>query len=106
MRLREEIKIIEFLRDKKRASIYEIHDNTGVKMKIILRMIKSGRLYQSGVIIDYPCESCGTLISEGRVCKPCSDNILNQMQPEKTQESENETKIRGTMYSFGLKHNR
>ncbi|WP_425058510.1 hypothetical protein SCACP_31650 [Sporomusa carbonis] len=90
-------KVIEYLKDVDKATLEEIHQATGVKHKIILRLIRSGRII--GNSISYPCESCGTLIDEGRLCEKCSKNILDQLKPdERPPEQQPLTKIRSRMY--------
>jgi ribosomal protein L32 len=79
-----EEKVAEFLREAKSASLDEIHEATGVKHKIILRMLRSGRIF-SDAIISYPCETCGAPITEGRVCDDCSKNIIGQVKTEEWQ---------------------
>ncbi|MBP2651810.1 MAG: YvyF: flagellar operon protein [Firmicutes bacterium] len=76
-----EDKVAGFLREKDRASLEDIHQGTGVKYKIILRMLKRGRI-SSNAVIEYPCETCGSLISEGRICENCSNNITQQIKHE------------------------
>ncbi|WP_371372087.1 flagellar protein [Sporomusa aerivorans] len=93
-------KVIEYLRDIDKATLEEIHQATGVKHKIILRLLRSGRIM--GSEISYPCESCGTLIAEGRLCDKCSKNILDQIKTEERhQEHEKQSvssKNRSRMY--------
>lgn len=75
-----EHKIGEYLRDFGKASIEDIHKATGVKEKIILRMIKSGRLFVDGInTINYPCDMCGDPIIEGRLCSKCSSGFAKQV---------------------------
>lgn len=71
-------KVADFLRDHPRSHINDIHEATGVKHKVILRMLKKGRIMGD---ISYPCESCGKAIMEGRLCVDCSGNILGQLKP-------------------------
>ena len=92
--------VMEYLRDTDKATLEEIHKATGVKHKIILRLLHSGRIMGSN--ISYPCETCGTLISTGRLCDKCSRNILEQIKvDEKHEEHEQQsisTKSRSRMY--------
>jgi hypothetical protein len=87
-----EDKVAEYLRNITKATLEDIHKATGVKHKIILRMLKRGRIF-SDAIISYPCETCGAPINEGRVCTSCSKNIVDQLpkteewKPERRQES-------------------
>lgn len=93
-------RVMEYLRDADKATLEEIHQATGVKHKIILRLLHSGRIMGSN--ISYPCETCGTLISTGRLCDKCSRNILEQIQvDEKHEEHERQSvsvKTRSRMY--------
>ena len=74
-----EEKVAAFLREHRRASIPEVHDATGVLEKTILKMLKSGRI-SGDIEVAYPCESCGKLITEGRVCGECSRRVLDQIK--------------------------
>ncbi|VBB09431.1 Hypothetical protein LUCI_4721 [Lucifera butyrica] len=101
---RDEARVGEYLREvKTKASIDEIHEATGVKHKVILRMIRSGRVV-SDFAIEYPCESCGAPISEGRVCQNCSKNILDQLKTEDWKKTDNEPvkKYTGSVYTKNL----
>jgi len=95
----EEFKVVDFLRERGKASIEEIHNATGVKEKTILRMMKRGR-FISDFTITYPCESCGTLISEGRLCSHCNKNIMDQVKQEEPKREE--PKLAGRMYTTGF----
>jgi len=77
-----EHKIGEYLREKGKATIEEIHQATGVKEKVIVRMLKSGRLFSEG-LIGYPCEMCQTIIYEGRLCTACGSGLMKQVQKVK-----------------------
>ena len=69
------------LRDNRRASIGEVHEATGVPEKVILKMIKKGRIV-GDITLEYPCESCGKPITEGRVCAECGHRVLSQLKNE------------------------
>ena len=70
-----------YLRDNQRASIGEVHEATGVPEKVILKMIKKGRIV-GDIRLEYPCETCGKPISEGRVCADCGRRVLSQLKPD------------------------
>ncbi|WP_223191665.1 flagellar protein [Propionispora hippei] len=98
---RDEIKIVDFLRESgNAASIEEIHESTGVKERTILHMMRKGR-FMGDFEISYACESCGAPIVEGRVCAACSKNIINQMKQSAEKEAQKslEFKKAGRMYS-------
>lgn len=96
----EELKVVAYLRDVvDHASVTEIHEATGVKQRIIMKMIQQGRII-GGTVIYYPCESCGAEIQQGRLCAECSHNILSQMPDEAKVQQANAEKKRGVrMYS-------
>lgn len=70
----EEKLIAEYLRTIDKASLQEIRQATGVREKTINRMLKQGRLY-GNFTVEYPCEMCGTIITEGRVCRHCLQSL-------------------------------
>lgn len=72
--------VAEYLRDHPKSHIDQVHEATGVKHKVILRMLKNGRI-TGDVSMEYPCETCGKPIAEGRLCNACSHNILSQLKP-------------------------
>lgn len=69
----------EYLREQGKATLEEIHEATGVKEKIIVRMLKSGRLFSNG-LIGYPCEMCRQPIYDGRLCTSCAGGLSKQVQ--------------------------
>ncbi len=74
-------KVAEYLREKTKASLEEIHQATGIRHKVILRMIKRGRIV-TDTEITYECELCGAPIIEGRLCADCSKTITEQLKPK------------------------
>jgi DNA-directed RNA polymerase subunit RPC12/RpoP len=77
----QESKVAAYLRNNQRASIVEVHEATGVPEKVILKMIKKGRIV-GDIRLEYPCETCGKPISEGRVCAECGHRVLSQLKNE------------------------
>lgn len=73
-----EYKIGEYLRKNDKVTIQQIHEETGVKEKTILRMIKRGRIVTGTV--GYPCDSCGAPIYEGRMCSACTQSFTSQVK--------------------------
>ncbi|EGO64783.1 hypothetical protein [Acetonema longum] len=61
--------------DRDSASVFEIAEATGLKVKTILEFNKAGKLYGS-FRITYPCEKCGDLISRDRLCNKCKSDLL------------------------------
>lgn len=77
----QEGQVAAYLRNNQRASIGEVHEATGVPENVILKMIKKGRIV-GNVSMEYPCESCGKPIAEGRVCAECGHRVLSQLKAE------------------------
>jgi rRNA maturation endonuclease Nob1 len=77
----QEGQVAAYLRDNQRASINEVHEATGVPEKVILKMIKKGRIV-GDIALEYPCESCGKPITEGRVCAECGRRVLSQIKAD------------------------
>ncbi|OEF99504.1 hypothetical protein BHF71_08785 [Vulcanibacillus modesticaldus] len=98
----------EYLRENKMVNIYELSEATGVSVRQITQFIREGRIS----IVDnpnmgYPCESCGTVISKGRLCKKCSDRLTKGIkkvleEKELEQEINNPEKKEKTYYQFGV----
>ena len=72
--------VYAFVRDHDKCSIKEIVDGTGVKEKVVFRMLKAGRFIASGLEISYPCQGCGAPITTGKLCSKCSKDIINQAE--------------------------
>lgn len=97
----DEAKVGEYLRKVGKSSVPEIHRATGVKEKVIMRMIKQGRII-SEFKVFYPCEVCGNLIDVGRLCPACSRNITDQIKEGEQKKAEQEPKRGGRMYTREL----
>lgn len=71
----EQFKLVyDYLRKKenRQATIYEVSENTGVSVAQIKQFIREGRLIIRDLPnMGYPCESCGEIIREGRMCVAC-----------------------------------
>lgn len=82
-------KVYEYVRkrENRMASVPEVEEATGVPEKLIQKFVKQGRIsVHSFPNLEYPCESCGKMIKEGRICAACKGNItsgLNRMDSER-----------------------
>lgn len=99
----EELKIIDFLREKGKASIEQICKATGVKEKTVLRMMRRGR-FKGDFEVTHPCETCGEQITEGRLCAKCSKNILDQVKTSEAPKQEERSGVR--VYSRDILKNK
>lgn len=69
-------KCVEYLRENRLVSLYELSDATGVTVRQITKFIREGRIsIADNPNIGYPCESCGTPIREGKICTNCSNKL-------------------------------
>jgi flagellar operon protein (TIGR03826 family) len=76
-------KVYHFLRkrENRMATMAQIIDATGVKEPLLIKFIKSGRLQRAQFPnLGYPCDRCGTLIREGRLCVNCSKDLNKQLE--------------------------
>ena len=82
--------IKELLYKNPNLTIKEVVDETGVDEKVILYLLKEGRLEMkaaSGVLV---CESCGAPIQSGRLCKKCSSQLSSALESVKNRPARQE----------------
>lgn len=91
--------VYSYVRDHDKCGIKEIVDETGVKEKVVFRMLKAGRFVAMGLEITYPCQGCGAPITTGKLCNKCSTDILNQADVLKAQKTAKKTDRSATMYN-------
>lgn len=63
--------ISDYVKLHEQCSIDDIEAATGISLKKVKRIIKSGRILL-GQNVLYPCEWCGELISRGKLCEKCT----------------------------------
>lgn len=97
-REQDELKVADYLREVRKASLEEIHQATGVKHNTIMRMLNAGRIF-SDFEVTYPCENCGAAINQGRLCTKCSQNFLEQVNNTPKKVPEEKTGKTGRMYT-------
>lgn len=69
------------------ATMEQIVDATGVPETLLVKFIKSGRLTLAQLPnLGYPCDRCGKLIREGRMCADCSKDLQGQLEMVKKEE--------------------
>ncbi|WP_067843241.1 TIGR03826 family flagellar region protein [Amphibacillus sediminis] len=77
--------VYEFLkkRSNRQATIPEIVKATGVEEQLIIKFVKEKRLRTTQFPnLAYPCEKCGTMIDEGKLCSSCSSEISQDLAKE------------------------
>ncbi len=92
-------KVKEYLWDNPKATIEEVHEETGVERDTIVKFVKEDRLIAEGIEIDWDmeCERCGKPISHGRFCESCQNELLSGLGGD--DKKENEVKYKGKMYT-------
>lgn len=63
-------------RENRAATMLQVVEATGVPEELILKFIKTGKLQVTNFPnLGYPCDKCGTIIREGRLCGSCAGEI-------------------------------
>ncbi|GBF10533.1 TIGR03826 family flagellar region protein [Tepidibacillus infernus] len=89
----------DYLREHKGANIYELSEATEVTIKQITKFIREGRIsIADAPNMGYPCESCGTIIQEGRLCNQCRGRLEHGIKHVLEQEAEEKNKDKGLGY--------
>lgn len=91
--------VYSFVRDHDKCSIKDIVEGTGVKEKVIFRMLKAGRFIASGMEITYPCQGCGAPITTGKLCLKCSKDIIHQAARLQAEKNARKVDRSHTMYN-------
>ncbi|WLD92978.1 TIGR03826 family flagellar region protein [Alkalihalobacillus sp. AL-G] len=76
-------KVYKFIRVRanREASLWEVHDATGVPEKVIIRFVKEGRIRAHQLPnITYPCERCDAGIQNGIICDNCRSNMNSDLR--------------------------
>ncbi|MCM3760917.1 TIGR03826 family flagellar region protein [Halalkalibacter oceani] len=110
-------KVSKFMRRKQNrmASIQEVHEKTEVSLEEIHMFVREGRLLTTHFPnLGYPCDSCGTMIQEGRLCSSCKDAITGDLEKlekekefvERKKETEKEKNRVTTYHSLNSRFNK
>ncbi|APH03572.1 TIGR03826 family flagellar region protein [Bacillus weihaiensis] len=74
--------VYQFLRkrENRKAMLHEVVEATEVDQELILKFIRQGRIQLSNFPnLGYPCEKCGKVIREERLCESCKKDIHKQL---------------------------
>ncbi len=86
-------------RENRMATISQIVQATGVEERLIFKFIKTGRLQLAQFPnLGYPCDRCGTLIREGKLCIHCKEDLSQQLEELKKEEDMNKHRQQTTVY--------
>jgi len=95
-------KVYNFLRkrENRTATLAQVVAATEVDETLIIKWIKKGRLQLVQFPnLGYPCEKCGKLIREGRLCLECSEGIQKQLQKLEQEKQRFNEQHRTTYYT-------
>ncbi|MCL6584963.1 MAG: hypothetical protein K6T72_00335 [Anoxybacillus sp.] len=76
-------KVYNFLRkrENRTATLAQVVAATEVDETLIIKWIKKGRIQLLQFPnLGYPCDKCGKLIREGRLCVECNKGLQQQLQ--------------------------
>ncbi|WP_338751641.1 TIGR03826 family flagellar region protein [Bacillus sp. FJAT-52991] len=103
-------KVYKFLRQRENraATIERVVEVTGVDEELIHKWMKKGRLHATHFPnMGYPCDRCGAIISRGKLCAKCTqqieDDIKQLKREEKFREEKQENERQTTYYAVNKK---
>ncbi len=74
------IKVKEYVRDNRRATMHEISEENEVSIQQINQWVRDERLvFTDDSPIGIDCESCGKSIKTGRFCETCKASMTNEL---------------------------
>jgi flagellar operon protein (TIGR03826 family) len=88
------------VRSNRASTIENLVASTGVEEELIHKWTRKGRLKTAQFPnLGYPCDLCGTIITQGKLCSSCSGGILQDLNRLEKENASKETKKQGTYYS-------
>ena len=70
----------KYVRDHPGATVFEVAEETGVEEEIILQFLRDGRLQSRGFAEVLECQRCGKIISSGKYCSQCLQDLDSQLR--------------------------
>lgn len=68
-------------RENRTATLLEVVEGTGVSEDLLLKFIRQRRLQLANFPnLGYPCEKCGEVIQEGKLCVPCAKELRTEIE--------------------------
>ncbi len=82
------------------ATTLQIVEATGVPEELILKFVKAGRLKTAQFPnLGYPCDKCGTIIREGRLCSSCATELRNDLLQHEHEEERKRERSNPTFFT-------
>jgi flagellar operon protein (TIGR03826 family) len=87
-------------RENRTATMDQVAEGTGVSEALIIKFIRKGRIQLSQFPnLGYPCDRCGTMIKEDKLCGTCKKDIHGQLaQMVREEERKMELRKEGKTY--------
>ncbi len=82
-------RVYQFLkkRENRAATMDQIVEATDVDEPLLLKFVKSGRLKLAQFPnLGYPCDQCGHIIREGRLCERCRSGLKQDLELHEREE--------------------
>ena len=68
-------------RENRAATVERIEEATGVDKHLLYKWVRKGRLQRAMFPnLGYPCDNCGHLTYEGKLCERCQDSLRRDLQ--------------------------
>ncbi|WP_223701300.1 TIGR03826 family flagellar region protein [Sutcliffiella deserti] len=94
--------VYKYIRQKQNrtATMDQVVEGTGVSEALIVKFIRKGRIQLAQFPhLGYPCDRCGTLIREDKLCGACKKDIHSQLTSiEREEERKRELEKQGKTY--------
>ncbi|HZG71722.1 MAG TPA: TIGR03826 family flagellar region protein [Chondromyces sp.] len=90
-------------RENRAATIERIMEVTGVDEELIYKWVRKGRLHPAHFPnLGYPCDRCGAVITKGKMCVRCVEELQNDLEAFEKEEKRKEeiTKRQREAYHF------
>jgi flagellar operon protein (TIGR03826 family) len=74
-------------RENRAATIPQIVEATGVEEELLFKFIRNGRLLLTKFPnLGYPCDKCGKIIREGKLCASCKEELRKELELHEAEE--------------------
>lgn len=68
-------------RENRAANVERIEEATGVERELLYKWVRKGRLHPAVFPnLGYPCDNCGHITNNGKLCEKCSDSIKSDLK--------------------------
>ncbi len=87
-------------RENRMARLDQVVEDTGVSETLILKFIRKGRIQLAHFPnLGYPCDRCGRMIREDKLCIGCKKDIQGQLsQLDREEQRQREMRSEGRTY--------